>query len=269
MRRRRNRGAPPVGGVGGPGGGPATPAGASGGGGNNASGGGSGSSVSRAQRVSGSGASQFPDSDTMGSLTPGVMLIGEGSKAEMIERAKKQGLDVLALFQIRVTGGRNTTCTTGLRFINVHTGEDIAKGKTLKTDDVEDARERSRDRRLDPVEAALDSVFKVGDEQIKASSLPAALKPEHVENRLRDVIAREYADKLAITVEIISFNRKGLLDDEKSRNALDNLLGEGVGQKLMTGTIDERAAALSSMLPGKVKVGSGGSGGSGAVDDPF
>ncbi len=221
----------------------------------------------RAQRVSGSGASVKPDGQVLGTLTPGVMLVGEASKAELLERAREMKLDVIAIFSVRISSGRKADCTTNLKIINVRTGEEIAKGRNLKTADVDKARERSRDKRLDPVELALDSAFKNGDAdvQLKSAPLPAALKPEHVKNRLSDVMSRDDMDKLAVAVEVISFNRKGLLDDDSARTAIDTLLGEGIGQKLLTGTEQQRKTALAALLPG----GSGGGSSDGASSDPF
>ena len=52
-----------------------------------------------------------------------------------------------------------------------------------------------------------------------------------------------------VAVEIVSFNRKGLIDDAAAVEALDKVLGTGNGQPLLTGTENDRIAALQRFLP--------------------
>ena len=247
-----------IGAAGGPGGG-AAPAGGGGSGvlGAGAGGGGAaanttGTRTERLDRVRGSSAAADPDSELSGSLSPGVVLVGQGKKNDLVDRAREMGLDVLFLFNVRVSSGRTPTGTAGLKVINLHSDEEdiMFNSRSLRSDVVAKKRASGVSEKLDPVATALDAVFAEMDAKFRAQPIPEKLKPEHVAGRVKQLMAKSHAEPLAVAVEIAAFHRMEMLDAEMAEKALDEVLGEGKGNVLLTGTAEERKAVLADFMPG-------------------
>ncbi len=245
----RGRSIGPAGGGGGGGGGDVLGAGA-GGGTTGAAGSSSNRIGHRLERVNGSSAAADPDPSQTGTLVPGVMLLGEGSKSDLLQRAKEMGLDGLLMFSTRVTSGRNPKGTAVIKVINVHTEEEVFKSRNLASDTVAKARERSSSEKTDPVALALDGLFKeMLDQKFKAQPLPENLKPEHVTQRINDLMSRSHSDPLPVAIEILAFRRMEMVDSELASQALDTILGEGAGNALLAGDLAARQAAIRDFLP--------------------
>jgi hypothetical protein len=246
----RTRGNRQIGTGGGPGGG-AAPVGdgvISG----NAAAGATGPRTERLERVRGSSAAADPDSELSGSLSPGVLLVGEGKKEDLIDRAREMGLDVLFMFNVRVSSSRVPTSTTGLKVVNLHSddAEVLYTSRSLKSDVVAKNRDAGINEKSDPVVQALDLVFEeMLDDKLRAQPLPENLKPEHVAGRIMQLMEQSNPDPLAAAVEIVGFHRMELLDAELAEKALDKVLGDGKGKVLLTGTSEERQAVLAEYLP--------------------
>ena len=198
----------------------------------------------RADRVSTGGPSVKPEDNTTGTLIPGVMLVGNGSKDELVERATNMGLDGLFLFTVRVKSGRNAIGSCNVKVLNLR-ADDVKEqivfnGRTLHSDKV--AEDREKEGRADPVELALDDLFESAvDLEFKADSLPGALKTKAsvVENRIKRIAETSQDDPLPAAYEIVSYHQQGLVADTPARSALNTLFGAQVGEILLTG--DEKA----------------------------
>gem|GEM_PF-2101966 len=241
---------------GGPGGGGAPPAG--GGGGAGAGGGGGEANNANANRNarnarklvdlwSGSDAST-PERLTTGTLTPGVIVLGEGKKEELFSRAKKFGVDVILLFDVKVGEARGENySTTTLRLFNVDNPEEqLALGRQLRSNVVMEARD---DGKADPVAAELTRVVEeYMDQNLAAQELPKSLTQENVTKRIETVLAGETDDALKTAVEVVGFYRVGLLPEDKVVEALNKLLGEDLAEAILNGKETDRVAQLKKLV---------------------
>lgn len=230
-----------------------------GGGGNNNRGGGAqpAERSERLKRVLTSSTSVKPAGDTTGTLIPGVMLVGEGKKDDLIERAKSMGLDGLLLFKCTVKSGRRSTGLANVKVINLHAAdksdEEVFSSRSLKTDKVAEYREESSDDSRDPVELALDSVFKdMADLHFKANALPPGLKtnPEAVKRRVKSLIDPKPAAPLPVLVEIMSYYKQGLVDKETASQSISQLLGGVLGKMMVDGNEQQRFDIVRKYLAG-------------------
>ena len=124
--------------------------------------------TARLDRVNGRTAAADPDAELSGSLSPGVMLVGEGKKEDLIDRAREMGLDVLLLFNVRVSSSRVPTGTANLKVINLHSddSEVMFNSRSLKSDVVAKNRAAGISEKSDPVVSTLDSLFEEASIQI-------------------------------------------------------------------------------------------------------
>ncbi|MFN9366441.1 MAG: hypothetical protein ACK6CE_16815, partial [Planctomycetota bacterium] len=243
---------------GGPGGGGGPPAGGAGGGGAGG-GGGSGDQANNgnanrnarnARKLvdlwSGSDASA-PERLTTGTLTPGVLCLGEGKKDELFSRAKKFGVDVILLFDVKVGEARGENySTTTLRLFNVENPEEqLALGRQLRSNTVMEAREGGK---ADPVAGELARVVEeYMDQNLAAQDLPNSLTQENVTKRIEAVLAGDLDDPLKLAVEVVGFYRVGLLPEDKVVEALNKLLGEDLTEAILNGNEGERVNQLRKL----------------------
>ncbi|MEM7457437.1 MAG: hypothetical protein AAF456_24100 [Planctomycetota bacterium] len=220
------------------------------------------SASSRLQELLGDSVARRPDDNKIGTLYPGVMLIGLATKSELIDRGRELGLDGLLIFNVRVSGSDVPETTTTLRLINLYPQEgqrEEVASVNLKHKDVASRREAGRS---DPVESALNEIFEqAADRGFRASPMPD-LRAEHVEGRVGQLMGETHVDPLRPAVEVVSFFREGLLKEEYAVKALDALLGEGMGDKVLSMNQEERLAAMSRFFPGDDLASTGFGGGS-------
>ena len=137
-----------------------------------------------------------------------------------------------------------------MRMYNVHNGEEIFKSRNLTHEAVAKARDRNTSDRKDPVELAVQGAFnELLDTKFKAAAIPENLKPEHVEGRVKQLMAKEVSDPLSTAVEIVSFQRMNLLNSKLAGDALDKIVGAGAGDAILSGNKTEIDSILSNMLP--------------------
>ena len=194
------------------------------------------------RRASASGASGEPDEDTMGTVIPGVMLLGVGSRQKLIERARENGLDAMFLITVRVSKSRSgdASSLTNLKVIDIKSERDehLYNGSSLK--DTADAKD---------VERVLDGAFDVADEKFKASDLPANLKPEHVATRVQTILAMDIRNPLPYAVEIVDWHMLGMIDDQMAIDALNQLFkDDDIGEALLSPDENDRLQALRPYL---------------------
>lgn len=245
-----------LGGGGGGGGGP--PAGGAGAGGGGAGGGAGQANNANANRNarnarklvdlwSGSNASA-PERLTTGTLTPGLICLGEGKKDELFSRAKKYGVDVVLLFDVKVGEARGENySTTTLRLFNVDNPEEqLALGRQLRSNVVMEARD---DGKADPVANELSRVVEeYMDQNLAAQELPKSLTQENVSKRIDAVLAAAIDDPLKAAVEVIGFYRVGLLPEDKVVEALNQILGEDLADTILNGNEAERVSELQKLV---------------------
>ncbi len=239
---------------GGRGGGAAPPGGRSAPGGRGAPAGGNAQrerdDTSIIDRAKGSGPSEQPDDELVGTIIPGVMLVGQGSKDELVQRAHSLGLDVLILFNVTVRQSKTDERTnlTTLRMIDLRSGSDdyVYKGRQLKDTDVEEALKDDRDL----VNIELDRAFKdFADNEYRASEMPEGLNESNVEKRVDTVLSQDNSNPLPAAVEIVRFYRRDLLSTEFTEKALNKLFNSENGNNLLSTDTAERIAVIAKWLP--------------------
>lgn len=194
------------------------------------------------QRARASGASGDPDENTMGTVIPGVMLLGVGGKKELVEKARENGLDALFLITVRVSKSRSgdASSLTNLKVVDIkgERDENLYNGKSLKnTADADD------------VERMLNGAFEVADAKFKASDLPPNLKPEHVARRVKTILEMDIQNPLPYAVEILDWHMMDMIDDQMAIDALNQLFKDDqMGEALLSPKESDRMKALRPYL---------------------
>jgi hypothetical protein len=239
---------PPTGGIGPPGGssegGIGPPAG--GGGGNNTPAGLNSGPNNLLRTYSTSSTASKPSDRVYGTLIPGIMTIGEGKTEELVATAAKMNLDLVMVFEVKVTESRRKfSSNVIIRVFNPkNPGEELFKTKALRNTLVAEEREKRSDD--DPVEEVLDKLFQdFMDTQFRAAAMPE-LKPEHVESRV-DSLVTNPVDKLRAAVEVMGYYRMGLLQPARAQSAIDEILTGG-GALLVTGDDQEEKSKFVKNL---------------------
>lgn len=203
------------------------------------------------ERAKGNGNSKTPDDELVGTIVPGVMLVGQDKPDELIRRAREQSLDVLALFIVNAkqTKKGQRTSTTSLRFIDLRKDdvEPMYRSKQLKDINVEEAFEDDRDL----VAIEIDRAFKefADKKGLKTDEMPRGLKTKHVKNRINKILAKDVPNPLPACVEVVGFFRLNLISKEFAATALNKLLDSDQGADLLSDSPEKRVAAIAEWLP--------------------
>jgi hypothetical protein len=201
-----------------------------------------------------------------GTLVPGVIYLGvetdSSGEQALLEKAKSMGLDGAFIFYVDVklkTRAKELYSSTSLGVHNLKTGESNKTG-SLNSETVAKAREKNRNEDDDPVELALDKVFKnYSDEKLRLSAMPE-LKPDIAKKRVDSLVAEKHANPLQAAAEVISYHRAGLLEEMATVDAVGKLLGDpDAAQKLVSGSEDDKIAAVEKWMPQDLQSAAGDS----------
>ncbi|HRF02943.1 MAG TPA: hypothetical protein PLI18_20730, partial [Pirellulaceae bacterium] len=187
-------------------------------------------------------------------LVPGVTWLGRASRAELVEKAKAQGLDVLVVFETIVSVVPSTGLeknTTKLMLINVH-------GESVKDQQLYQTRTaltnvsfwQAKEKNKDLIEEELDALFQdKADELVKLAPLPE-LTAEQVQQRVDQVTASPLDNPLPTLAEFLYYHKKGLLDESGLIAAYEKVLGDAErAEQLATGSNEEREAVIAEWIP--------------------
>lgn len=188
-------------------------------------------------------------------ITPGMVFIGTGSAAELAERAKKQRVDVIFVFDVEATKNNRTNMVnnkTRLRCIYPD-GKAVGATKSLVNTEVE--RARSRGTGEDDMQKSVDRLFTLFDKQVLLSALPA-FKSEHAQGRLQQLIRQreslpemeESSMNLAVMFEARFFQTMGLISEDQMSTVFQIILEGNEGVSLAAGTEDDRRMVVESVL---------------------
>ena len=198
-------------------------------------------------RAMGRSTAALPEEDFTGSIIPGVELLGVGKKAELVQRAKDSGVDMLIMFTVKISKSRgNYFNTTNMKIVDINTEENVFNSKSLRDNKVEEAIEDGDDPVRDEVQKAFTSF---ADKELKAAKMPKGLNEENVKKRVGRLLKQEIGNPLPAAVEIVSFHRANLLSDDLAKMALERLFESEDSQVLVTGTAEERLEFLKEWLP--------------------
>ncbi len=201
-------------------------------------------------------AASRPSDRVTGTLLPGVMCIGQGKTEELTTKAASMNLDVLFVFEVKVSESRKKYFSNViLRVIDPSKPDrELIKAKALRNTNVMEDRLAGKS---EPVEKELDKIFQeFVDKNFKASDMPE-MKPEHVESRVSDLL-KNPGDKLRSAVEVMGYYRVGLLPAPQAQSAIDELLGGG-GQLLVLGEDqNEKRKFIDDLIAENSKPNTGG-----------
>ncbi len=184
-----------------------------------------------------------------GGGTRGMTIVGLGSQQELINKAKKEGLDVLAVFEVTVTKNTRTGLVindTKVVLFDVAKGEKLHIGKKLNNFKVQNSRKAGKD---DGIAKELEKLFTYIDAELTMSPTPDVMTSEIIAKRVTSLVGLKTDNLLPVLTEIRFWHRRNLLDDDGLKKAFSDMLSPEIGEQLATGTEDERKAIVKRWLP--------------------
>lgn len=187
-----------------------------------------------------------------GAMASGLTMLGIGSEKDLREKARKNGIDVLAMFRVKVSVNRagiivNETELTILDASKtgaapLHTTRPLTNVK------VQQARAQNKD---DGVDKELKQLFEFIDKELCVANLPEGLTPEVVKTKRVDLLAKgTYENPLPVLSEIRFYNRSKLLNDVDAVGAFSQLLGsEAAAKTLLEGKEEDRKKVVEKWTP--------------------
>ncbi len=182
--------------------------------------------------------------------TPGLVFIGTGSQTELLQQAKDQGYDGLFLFEVKAVHKRRGNLienSTRLRFMGLD-GKNVAATGTLVNVDIE--RDKLRGIDNDAVGKNIDRFFASFDEKVAMTDLPA-LKPEHAQDRIRQLLVDPQVSNLMKLFEARLYHSMQLLTDNELAQVYQIILRGNEGLALASGTLADRRLVLDAVLAGQ------------------
>jgi hypothetical protein len=193
------------------------------------------------------------------SLQPGVFWVGRGSEADLLTRAGAAGVDVLIIFDVSIRDRNGSMAnTTRPDLYLVKSSKMLLRGQPLNSVTVAADRAEDSDADDDPVEVALDKLFKdYVDTTFRAGEMKDVSAPGVVDKRIQFLLSSEPANPLPALVEITYYFQQGLIDKAAYGNAARDLLGEENARLLVDGSADDKKQALSEWISGGQSSGDG------------
>ncbi len=204
------------------------------------------SSVPLVQRWSVSTDAKQPGNVT-GMLLPGMLSVGEGNVESLVDRAKKLGLDVVVILDVKVTKDKRQFISANvIRLFDTDDSKKVlVQSRSLKNNVVAKDREKTRESN-DPVELELDKVFKeFVDVNLKAQALDGW--DGNRAAKYVDSLVEKKVDKFRAATETLGLFRMGLLPADKCKSALDAIM-DNSGTLLMAGKDSDKKAFLDDLL---------------------
>ena len=193
------------------------------------------------------GADAKQPGNVTGMLLPGVVSVGEGNVESLVDRARKLGLDVVVILDVKVTKDKRQFISANV--IRLFDTEDskkvLVQSRSLKNNQVAKDREKTRESN-DPVELELDKVFKdFVDVNLKAQALEGW--DGNRAAKYVDSLIEKKVDKYRAAVETLGLFRMGILPADKCKSALDTIL-DNSGTLLMAGKDSDKKSFLDDLL---------------------
>jgi len=188
-------------------------------------------------------------------LTPGLTLLGLGTDKELKERAATDGIDVLALFRVKVSVNR-----AGIIINDTEADILLVKGTlpepigsaVLNNIKVQKDRDAAKsDSKEDSVDKEVKRLFDKVDAKFVMTTMPAALTPELVKAKRVDsqLLIGAIDDPLSVLAEIRFYHRNKLLNDADTAAAFAKVAGAADGKTLLEGKEEDRKKVVEKWLP--------------------
>ncbi len=187
------------------------------------------------------------------SLVPGAIMLGVGRQADMLQKAKAHGIDLLAVFDVQVTVSSRDVPknSTMLTVYNVKTGEKVAYTRRLNHMAYAKSLDDGRD---DQIETELDGVFQEAtDINFKATALPE-IPADKAGQRVDFMLKQDISNPLPVLAEFKVFLEEDLISEDDFVAAAAELIGPGNAAQLVAADIEQREEALREWLPGQYTI---------------
>ncbi|MGI8981585.1 MAG: hypothetical protein ACR2FY_20350 [Pirellulaceae bacterium] len=186
-------------------------------------------------------------------IVPGLVVLGTGGRDTLEKRAKDQNLDLLFIFEVKVSQSPRTEIvnnTTTLRLYAVQKpGEVVFTSTGLNALTVTKQREKPKDK--DPLDVEVERAMGVIDKSFVVSEMPA-LQPEHALRRVTVISGSQESEPLAHLVEIRAFKAMRLISGQQFQDGVKGLIGPEKAETLLkAGKEEDRKPALTAFLPRK------------------
>jgi hypothetical protein len=182
-------------------------------------------------------------------ITRGMSFLGLDSQEKLLQKAAREGLQVLVLLNMEMTVNRKTNLITNETEMLLF---DVAKKTQLYATDkfnnlkIQNERQGNKD---DGVKEQFDKLFKFVDENLLVTAPPATLNAANVLVRVSSLASAKHDSVLPVLAEIRFWQRKGLLPEAEMLNAYKQLLGDEPGTQLVSGDDAAKRKALEKWLP--------------------
>ena len=180
-----------------------------------------------------------------------MIYLGVGRQDDLLLKAAREGIPVLALFNVEVKFNVKTNLVTNeteLILFDVAKKAKLDRASTGKFNNLKVQSDRTNNKD-DGLQKAFADFFKVVDETLVVSPFPSGLKPEHVKGRVSSLATAKHEMVLPVLVEIRYWQRKNMLSEEELVQAYKQLLGEEAGQQLATGDEETKKKIVEKWLP--------------------
>jgi hypothetical protein len=182
-------------------------------------------------------------------ITRGITLLGLGSHRELLKKAKKEGVDVLAVFEVTVKVNiKNGLVTNEAKVVLIEVSKGTKLHTTTKLNNFKVQNNRKAGRE-DGISKEIEKLFAVIDAELTMSNPPAAVNREVIARRVASLVSLKTDDMLPVLTEIRFWHRRNLLDDDGLTKAFSDILTPEIGEQLANGSEDERKAIVKRWLP--------------------
>lgn len=191
------------------------------------------------------------DPDEPRGVLPGIVMLGVGSRDQLLQHAKAEGLDVLVLFDVAPrynVRGNIVQTDTSIQLLDVQKAQQLHKSRSLNNTKIQFQRQRSPNA-PDPVDVELDLLFAVVDEQLKVEEFPEQLTPVIARRRVDYLGEQETENPLAVIGEMLMYRQRKLVSDPELHKGLSQLVGAGASRTLIQGKEAQRKEVLQQWLP--------------------
>lgn len=219
--------------------------------------GGGGSNRRRGPMMSGSGGEGAPPMSGFGGqptgppegLFPGLTFLGEGNFADLVRKAKNEGLDGLILIDHRASVVRSTGATTSQTTVKFYTCDDgKEKASTAQLGYATVANQVKEGK--DPVGKELKSLFTKIDRLVAVGEMPT-LTEELAKGRLESILGASKSEPLPFVNEVNFYLQKGWLNEDDAQAFVIKALGESAALELWSGDFEKQKSALGRWLPAR------------------
>lgn len=174
------------------------------------------------------------------------MIGTEDKLAPLVEKARREGVDFLIVFDIDVRQSNGIVQnTTKLELHDVSTGKSLGQSSGL----LNTRAQKEIDDGKDPVGREVSKFFATIDEKIQMGDLPASATPEKVEALVDKKLAEKQANPVPVLAELKYFYNKKLLSGDKFLAGCTTLVGEKQAKMVTEATEEQLLLALASFLP--------------------